>query len=264
MVLADDANDVTRLTWKSVVDPELMQQAMVKNQRDMLKIVARLQEEKVLEHAGGGHNGKIAKYKFLHLASVSSMGVQNEHPTGKGVESEHPTGDGPDQNEHPSDAEGCSFSTRRVSETNTPTPSSPPTTSPSSSADATSQGPADPTPQEGGGGGAADAEQHRARAAAFVDSLDYCGQPPSRTQKISSPNLPSAPLLRGGPNATSGRNSTSGRTPFAPLLPSTYTDSRLSSFESPPPPLPPRRTAHHRPAVRTATRTDSTTATRFS
>jgi hypothetical protein len=174
-----------------------MQQAMVKNQRDMLKIVARLQEEKVLEHAGGGHNGKIAKYKFLHLASVSSMGVQNEHPTGKGVESEHPTGDGPDQNEHPTDAEGCSFSTRRVSETNTPTPSSPPTTSPSSSADATSQGPADPTPQEGGGGGAADAEQHRARAAAFVDSLDYCGQPPSRTQKIKLTQLAVGALVAG-------------------------------------------------------------------
>jgi hypothetical protein len=160
MVLADDANDQTRLTWNSVVDPEVMRQAMVKNKRDMLKVLARLQDEKVIEHAGGGHNGKVAKFRFLHLDSegcpgesscgcplampgdsdpaTSLKGVQNEPPTdpaggpvGRSIQT--PYGGEADQKEHPTEAEGCSFPPGRVSDPNTPTPS-PPTTSSSTTA----------------------------------------------------------------------------------------------------------------------------------
>lgn len=80
LVLADDANERTRLTWKSVVDPEIMRQAMVKNDRDMRKIIAALQEVKVLEHAGGGHNGRTAKYRFTHLDPAGCPGPPCECP----------------------------------------------------------------------------------------------------------------------------------------------------------------------------------------
>lgn len=198
MVLADDANDKTRLTYSSVVDPEIMRQAMVKNQRDMLKIVARLQDEKVVEHAGGGHNGRIAKYRFLHLApAVGPLKPGENHPPtdGKGVQNEPATPDvarsnqtpntseahgEADQNEHPSADEGCSNRPRRVSETNTPTPS-PPTTSssPQSSPDTKSS-----TGQGGGGG-----EQKHQGPSFFVEALDYRGRRPSRSQYMKLAKL---------------------------------------------------------------------------
>lgn len=154
MVLADDANDQTRLTWSSVVDPEIMRQALVKNGRDMLKIVARLQEEKVIEHGGGGHNGRVAKFRFLHLAPAvggpdsegeshpatpQPKGVQNERPTPAVARSNRTpyvqaeTSKG-GENEHPSGDVGCPISPRRVFKTNTPTPSPPTTTSSSAPA----------------------------------------------------------------------------------------------------------------------------------
>lgn len=147
LVIADDALDETRLTWSSVVDPEIMRQAMVKNQRDMLKVVARLQDEKIIEHAGGGHNGAVAKYRFLHLAPPTMKGVEKEHPTGGvGGPKRTPYGPGADQKEHPTDAEGCSNPPGRVSKTNTPTPSTPSTTTPSSSA---GSGSSDEKPKRG-------------------------------------------------------------------------------------------------------------------
>ncbi|MEU3287811.1 hypothetical protein [Streptomyces longwoodensis] len=79
LVLADDANDKTRLTYSSVVDPEIMRQAMVPDDRSMRRIIAKLKEEKVLEHVGGGHNGRTAKYRFLHMAPAgSSAGVPSD------------------------------------------------------------------------------------------------------------------------------------------------------------------------------------------
>ncbi|HEY5834656.1 MAG TPA: hypothetical protein VIW71_12220 [Streptomyces sp.] len=71
MVLADDANDDTGLTYSSVVDPEIMRQAMIKTDREMRRVISRLQELKVIEHVEGGHNGKTAKYRFLTLTQLS-------------------------------------------------------------------------------------------------------------------------------------------------------------------------------------------------
>jgi hypothetical protein len=155
MVLADDANDKTRLTWNSVVDPEIMRQAMVKNDRDMRKILAKLQDEKVIESAGGGHNGRIAKYRFLHLDPVGCPGesgcgcplalaVQKEPAT---TEPTHDVGgpertgyiDGasstPVQKEPATDRVGGPNRHRSRSESDRPTPSPSSTTSPLSVAE---------------------------------------------------------------------------------------------------------------------------------
>ncbi|MEV3846885.1 hypothetical protein AB0J30_08845 [Streptomyces microflavus] len=202
LVLADDANDRSRLTYNSVVDPEIMRQSLVKNKRDMLKILARLTDEKVIEHAGGGHNGRVAKYRFLYLAPVSIGALkpgENHPPTSvKGVQNDPPTPDvgsanqtpnspegreGGVQNEHPSDGEGCSNRPGRVSKKNTPTPSPSSNTSSSPAAGPGSEAHV----QDGGGGGQQD-DKHVAAAAFLRDLPD-----PWTAGKISAREL--APLL---------------------------------------------------------------------
>ncbi len=80
LVIADDANDGTRVTWSSVSDPAIMQQAMVPDDRAMRRIITKLKREKVLEHLSGGHNGRAAKYRFLHLAPAGSAKQGENHP----------------------------------------------------------------------------------------------------------------------------------------------------------------------------------------
>ncbi|MFF0061081.1 hypothetical protein ACFYRC_05955 [Streptomyces sp. NPDC005279] len=141
MVLADDANDRTRLTYRSVVDPEIMRQALVKNDRDMRKVVAKLLDHKVMEHAGGGHNGKAAKFRFLHLSPDGCPGAPACNcPLTKPVQIEPATHDvagpegtgyntathgGPVQKEPATQPVGGSNRHGSRSNSNLPTPSSP-------------------------------------------------------------------------------------------------------------------------------------------
>ena len=146
MVLADDANDTSRLTFHSTEDPDLMRYSLVKNDRDMRKILARLRDEKVLEAAGGGHNGRVAKFRFLHLdpdgcpgrpdcTCPTALPVQKEPPTGaaaEGVGGPESTGytEGSGQKEPPTDGVGGSNRHRSRSKKNRPTPLTSSTTSP--------------------------------------------------------------------------------------------------------------------------------------
>lgn len=148
LVLADDANDRTRLTYSSVVDPEIMRQAMVPDDRSMRRIVAKLKEEKVLEHVGGGHNGRTAKYRFLHLAPAGSgtamPGDSDPATTDVGGSESPPYDEAPDEkageNNPPSDGVAGSFSaSRRVKKTR-PTPSPPTTSSSTTPADKAASG----------------------------------------------------------------------------------------------------------------------------
>ncbi|MGW2258987.1 hypothetical protein ACWCXE_14275 [Streptomyces sp. NPDC001780] len=101
MVLADDANDDTRLTYTSVVDPEILRQAMVPDARKMMRILAKLREKKVIEQIGRGCNGRTAKYRFLPLGPA-------ECDPSKGGSSGHPTAPKDGQKDHPTDREGWS------------------------------------------------------------------------------------------------------------------------------------------------------------
>lgn len=149
LVLADDANDDTRLTYNSVVDEEIMRYAMVPDSRKMLRIIARLKREKVLEQVGKGHNGRTAKYRFLHLGPADSKDGEIDHPTDR-VEgsNEPPYGPGQEAPEggemnHPTDAEGWSFTTTKGGQKNHPYTSTSSTTTSSSSANASEEPPAD-------------------------------------------------------------------------------------------------------------------------
>jgi hypothetical protein len=141
LVLADDANDRTRLTFHSVVDPEIMRQAMVPDDRAMRRIVARLKEEKILEQAEVGHNGRTAKFRFLHLAPAGSAAMkagEKDPATDDVGGSESPAyvqpEDGkPVQNDPATPVVGGSFSASSRVENTLPTPA-PPTTSSSTTA----------------------------------------------------------------------------------------------------------------------------------
>lgn len=138
LVLADDANDDTRLTYNSVVDEEIMRCAMVPDSRKMLRIIARLKAEKVLEQVGKGHNGRTAKYRFLHLGPAESMDGEIDHPTdpvaGSNEPPYEPSQEEPQDGEmnHPMDHEGWSFSTTKGGRKNHPYPSTSSTTTSSS------------------------------------------------------------------------------------------------------------------------------------
>ncbi|MDX3229404.1 hypothetical protein [Streptomyces sp. ME19-01-6] len=195
MVLADDANDRTRLTYSSVVDPEILRQAMVKNDRDMRKILARLQDEKVIEKAAGGHNGSRAKYRFLHLAPAVGSSKPGELK-GVQIEPATPPEGGPNrtgyeeamcQKEPPTGGVGGSFWHRRGSKKNPPTPPTSSTTSSSSNPPHPSTG---STPQpEGGGGGSDHDEQQQHAAVEYLRSLPA----PWSAGRRTAANL--APLL---------------------------------------------------------------------
>ncbi|MEU9183350.1 hypothetical protein AB0D14_02030 [Streptomyces sp. NPDC048484] len=149
LVLADDANEQTRLTYKSVVDPDLMRQALIRNERDMRKVLARLQDMKVIEHAGGGFKGKVAKFRFLHMDPAGCPGRPGcQCPQAMEVQNEPPLTGGPNRTSTPSGAEvqevqkepamdpkGGSFRHQRRSESDLPTPPTPFTTSPLSVAE---------------------------------------------------------------------------------------------------------------------------------
>jgi hypothetical protein len=154
LVLADDANDDTRLTYNSVVDEEIMRCAMVPDSRKMLRIIARLKAEKVLEQVGKGHNGRTAKYRFLHLGPADSMDGEIDHPTDPVAGSNEPPYE-PDQEEpqggemnHPTDPEGWSFSTTKGGQKNHPYPSTSSTTTSSSGTDAPEAKPEDSSSSE--------------------------------------------------------------------------------------------------------------------
>ncbi|MGW6008641.1 hypothetical protein [Streptomyces sp. NPDC055210] len=81
MVLADDANDVTRETHSSAVDPDILRFSMIKNDRDMRKVLTRLVEEKVLDRVTIGGNGRTAKYRLRYLAPAGTSTVAGPNRT---------------------------------------------------------------------------------------------------------------------------------------------------------------------------------------
>jgi len=75
LVIADVTPDETRVTTGSVYDPEILRRAMVKNDRDMRKIIAKLRQLGILEQVSSGHNGAVAVFRFLPLAPIVDESV---------------------------------------------------------------------------------------------------------------------------------------------------------------------------------------------
>ncbi|AWS44505.1 hypothetical protein [Streptosporangium sp. 'caverna'] len=134
LVLADDANDNTRTTWNSVVDPKILRRAMVKNDRDMRKILTKLKDAGVLEQVVSGHSGSTAKFRFLPLALAVDNSVDSDAEGGsirtafEGDTDGKPVLSGP-----PSEGEGGSIWHGSRFDLNRPTPLTPHNYSSSSS-----------------------------------------------------------------------------------------------------------------------------------
>lgn len=152
LVIADNADDRTRLSRDSVVDPELMAEAMVPDDRAMRRIIAKLQEHGVIEHVGGGHNGRTAKFKILRLAPAGWVGTTGYRKRSEVAGWKSPANDDgaasgqEGENRPPTDGVAGRFSAGSRVKTTRPKP---PTNQTTTSA------PPDPpaTATEGGGGG---------------------------------------------------------------------------------------------------------------
>lgn len=135
LILADDAKDESRLTFSSVVDPVIMERAMIKTERDMRKVLARLVETGVLENVVSGRKGAIAKYRFLPLAPAGAL---DDLPTPKEVLSGPPMEEVTDAKEvlfgPPNGPIGGPFRHQRRSNLDLPTPLTPSISSSSSDA----------------------------------------------------------------------------------------------------------------------------------
>jgi hypothetical protein len=164
LVLADNADDRSRETRDSVVDPELMEEAMVPDERSMRRIIARLQEELVIRNIVAGHNGRTAKFKFLSLAPadwVGTTGYRKRSEVGGQKSPAYNEGapEAPAENHPPTDGVAGCFSPSRRVKTTRPRPPTNKTTTPA---------PAEPSaPSTAGGGGGDQQEQ----AQAFLQSL---------------------------------------------------------------------------------------------
>jgi hypothetical protein len=67
-VLAEDANDDTRLTWSSVEDPKILRGAMV-NRAQLYAVLKALIAKDTLKRISAGQRHGTAKYKILEMAS---------------------------------------------------------------------------------------------------------------------------------------------------------------------------------------------------
>ncbi|MFF2954307.1 hypothetical protein ACFVVU_23555 [Kitasatospora sp. NPDC057965] len=66
VVLAEDANDDTRLTWSSVEDPKILAGAKV-NRAQLYDVIKKLIAKSALAKATAGQRHATAKYKILNL-----------------------------------------------------------------------------------------------------------------------------------------------------------------------------------------------------
>lgn len=172
LVLADNADDRSRETRDSVVELELMEEAMVPDERSMRRIIARLQEEAVIKNIVAGHNGRTAKFLILKLAPAGWLGTTGYRKRSDVGGQKSPAYDA-DQIEadaevgaenHPptDDVAGCFSASSRVKITR-PRPPTKKTTTSAPAAPSASPG------TEGGGGGQQQDEQQQAEG--FLQSL---------------------------------------------------------------------------------------------
>lgn len=166
LVLADNADDRSRETRDSVVDPELMEEAMVPDERSMRRIIARLQEEQVIKNIVAGHNGRTAKFLILKLAPAGWIGTtgyrKRSDVGGQNSPAYEPDAIEAGAENHPptDDVAGCFSASSRVKTTLPRPPTKKTTTTPADPS-------ASPAPEGGGGGQRQDEQQ----AEGFLQSL---------------------------------------------------------------------------------------------
>lgn len=201
MVLAENANDGSRLTWGPVHEAYILKRAN-KSAASWKNSVSKLLRKKVLtQHVPG----RVKQAAVYHLACLcpdpphdgykgfctrpERVTSQMTHP--EGVEKEGHLSDDPQghSTDDPQVEEGHLSDDERVTGEVTPTPLVPsfnsPSDTPSSSVAEASSDVLEGVVIEGGGGGESDSRDITKRADKFVDRLDYRGKQPTRSQKDS-------------------------------------------------------------------------------
>lgn len=196
LILAENANDRSRLTWGPVHAPYILKRAN-KTSVGWKNAVGKLLRKKVLTTHAAGRIGQVAVYHLTplcpepphdgwqgHCTRPERVTSQVTHQDGEGHLSGdpmgHPTGD-------PLAQEGHLSGVERVTGEVTPTPlvssfKNPSTTSSSVVAEAESHLSA-ANGDAGGGGGDHSFSGSTTKAETLVDSLDYRGAPPSRSNR---------------------------------------------------------------------------------
>jgi hypothetical protein len=203
LVLAENANDGTRLTYGPVHAQHILERAN-KSPKGWKNAITALMRKKVITTHVPGRIKQVAVYHLEHLCpepphdgykghcTRPSKDQEEGHPASDPLKEEghpaddpmgHPTDDPLGQEGHPADAE-------RVIQQVTPTPPNSssketPLTTPSSSVAEVSVSATETT--EGGGGGreipSEDQDQTQTRAQAFVSQLDYRGRDVDKQQR---------------------------------------------------------------------------------
>ncbi|MGQ4355256.1 hypothetical protein [Streptomyces drozdowiczii] len=203
IVLAENANDRSRLTWGPVHAPYILKRAN-KSSASWKNAVGKLLRKKVLTTHVPGRIGQVAVYHLTPLCPepphdgykgfctrperVTSQMTHSEESQEEGHLSDDPQGHLSDD---PEAVEGHLTDAERVTGEVTPTPlfsssKNPSNTSPSSGAEvAVAQQETSTSPEGGGGGDSFSEETTREdeRARLFVDSLPTPGRQPSKAQQ---------------------------------------------------------------------------------
>lgn len=102
-VLANVANATTRLCVPGLTtDERLMRKLRITDKREIMRVIERLIEAKVIERTARGHVGQRAEFLFLPLGPARSMDGESTHPSEGG------------ETTHPSDSEGWGNDHKRV------------------------------------------------------------------------------------------------------------------------------------------------------
>ncbi|MFF2437949.1 hypothetical protein ACFVU4_27920 [Streptomyces sp. NPDC058107] len=200
IVLAENANDRSRLTWGPVHAPYILKRAN-KSAPGWKNAVGKLLRKKVLTQHVPGRVGQVAVYHLMCLCPepphdgyqgfctrperVTSQVTHPEDQTGEGHLSDDPEGHTADD---PKAEEGHLSDDERVTGEMTPTPLlssfKSPSDTPSSSVAEDSSEPIEGVVIEGGGGGDSSNEFIK-QAYVFVDALDYRGKVPGRKRRTT-------------------------------------------------------------------------------
>lgn len=185
-VLARDANDVTRETWHGPEHPEILRRVRMSPKKwEAMRSI--LLKRGLIEPVSGGFRGRAVRYRIASLFAPCVVQDWRKTPLERGAfggyavkaERKDPPAEGVNEAERPPTKGGQSA--ERPPYRGGPTPptafSSPPTSLP-----APPEPPVEADPPSGGGGGGQQEQQHLDRATHFVDTLDYRGQQPSRSQ----------------------------------------------------------------------------------
>lgn len=180
VILAEDANDETRLTWHAVTDDKIMRRIGLTPEA-WTNLRGVLVRKGVLEVAVPGKRGRVAKYRFPRYRPMGHE-IREETPS-KGHEIDDPS--------EPTGHEIHEETGEKVMGFMTPTPPYPSTTSSSAPTAPPATGDTD------GGGGGQQERDHLARAEAFLAELEYRGETPGRPQHARLVTYTDAALAAG-------------------------------------------------------------------